>query len=145
MIVAEPREQIAAFVAAAQGHPAQPWGNYSALGLVRGGGLVAGVVYNNWSGAGVCAHIGAVRGRRWMTPAFLRAMFAYPFEQERRRRITGLVARRNKHARRFVENLGFRYEGCVRHALADDDWILYGMLREECRFIAPHHEMRIAA
>jgi len=144
LIVAQPADQIGAFVAAVQGEP-QPWGNFSALGLVRDGYLVAGVVYNNWSGAGVCAHIGALPGRRWMTRAFLRAMFEYPFVQCNRRRITALVARKNRHARRFVENLGFKHEGCVRHALERDDWILYGMLREECRFLEQPKDRRKAA
>lgn len=135
MIVTQPKESIAAFVAQVQGQ-SEPWGNYTAIGWVRRDELIAGVVYNNFSGAGVCAHIGAIPGRHWMTREFLGAIFAYPFDQLRLRRITGLVARKNKPARRFVENLGFRYEGCVRHALQNDDWMLYGMLREECRFIA---------
>jgi len=145
VIIAQPQEQIAAFVALMQGLPVSEWGQYSALGLVKDGYLVAGVVYNNWAGAGVCAHIGAVAGRRWLDRAFLRAMFDYPFNQEGRRRITALVARKNKHARAFTENLGFRYEGCVRHSLPTDDWMLYGMLREECRFIAAPQTLRRAA
>ena len=143
MIVAEPRDAIAAWVAAMQGLPASDWGNYNALALVKDGQIVGGVIYNNWNGAGVCAHI-AGAGRRWLNRAFLHAMFDYPFNQCARRRITALVARRNKHARRFVENLGFRYEGCVRHALPADDWMLYGMLREECRFLAQEPIRRAA-
>lgn len=144
MIVTQPKERIAAFVARAQGL-AEPWGNYTAIGLVRDGALVAGVVYNNFGGAGVCAHIGAVTGGRWMTREFLRAIFDYPFAQLGKRRITGLVARRNKSARRFVENLGFKYEGCVRHALEKDDLICYGMLRAECRFLTAKEPLRRAA
>lgn len=142
MIVVQPKEEIAAFVAQVQGRQAESWGNYSCIGLVRGGYLVAGVVYNNWSGAGVCAHIGAVPGARWMTREFLHAIFDYPFNQCGRRRLTALVARKNKRARKFVEHLGFRHEGVVRHALPNDDWILYGMLRDECRYLQP---MRKAA
>src|SRR3990167_9760794 len=74
VIIAQPQEQIAAFVALMQGLPVSEWGQYSALGLVKDGYLVAGVVCTNWAGAGACAHIGAVAGRRWLDPAFLRAM-----------------------------------------------------------------------
>ena len=143
VIICQPKEEIAAFVAATQGQN-EPWGEYTALGLLRHGALVAGVIYNHFGGAGVCAHIGAIPGGRWMTRGFLHAMFDYPFGQLGKRRITALVSRKNRRARRFAENLGFKYEGTVRHALQTDDLILYGMLREECRFL-PRDEMRRAA
>lgn len=143
MIIAQPKEGIAAFVAAIQ-ERSDPWGNYTTLGLVRGDCLVAGVVYNNFGGAGVCAHIAAIPGKRWLTREFLYAMFDYPFRQLGKRRITALVARRNKAARRFTENLGFQHEGCLRHALERDDIIVYGMLAEECRFLKPELLRRVA-
>lgn len=134
VIVTQPKEDIGRFVALTQGRP-EPWGNFTTIGSVVNGRLVAGVVYNNFSGAGCCAHIGSV-GKHWLTREFLYAIFDYPFNQLQLRRITVLTARRNKKARKFVDRLGFKYEGCVRHALPDDDWIMYGMLREECTHIS---------
>ena len=140
MIIAQPKELIAQFVALRQGKPAhEQWGPFSALGLTRGDMLIAGVVYNNFEAANVCAHIGAVDGRHWMTRAFLHAMFAYPFEQMGKRRITALVARKNKHARKFVDNLGFTYEGCLKNYYENDSLIVYGLLRENCRFLHGRH------
>lgn len=145
MIISQPKETIAAFVALAQGKPArEPWGNYTAIGLVRGGGLVAGVLYNNFEAGNVCAHIGAIPGGHWLTPSFLHAMFAYPFEQMGKRRITGLVARKNRKARRFIEKLGFKVEGTLAHYYERDDMIVYGLLRENCQFIAGYGERKAA-
>jgi len=137
LIICQPKEQIAEFVSSAVGGSARhfPWGNYSALGLTSSGQLVAGVIYNHYAGPTICAHIGAVPGKKWLTRSFLRAMFDYPFNQLKVRRITGLVPKRNRAARKFDEHLGFKLEGCMRHALPDDDMLVYGMLREECRWL----------
>jgi len=68
-----------------------------------------------------------------MTRAFLRAAFRYPFVQLGCRRVTGYVPAQNLEAQRFDEHLGFRREGLMRHAMEDDDVIVYGLLREEAR------------
>ena len=81
------------------------------------------------------AHIAGKPGRRWLTREFLFAIFDYPFNQLGVRRITGLVPKKNKDARRFDEHLGFEYEGNMRNALADDDMIIYGMLKEKCKWL----------
>ena len=136
-IISEPRDVIATFVSERRGAMPNPasWGQFSCLGLVRHGYLIAGVVYNNWEGTNVCAHIGAIDGKRWLIPGFLYAMFDYPFNHGGRRRITALVAKKNKPARKFVEHLGFRIEGVFPRYYARDDMIAYGMLKEKCRFI----------
>ena len=81
------------------------------------------------------AHIAGKPGKRWLNRDFLFAMFDYPFNQLGVNRITGLVAKKNKEARRFDEHLGFKYEGNMRHALADDDMLIYGMLKRECKWL----------
>lgn len=136
MIIAQPKEVIATFVSNAVGNDQHfPFENYSALGLVTDGELVAGVVYNHFTGVNIMAHIAGKPGRKWLTREFLFAMFDYPFNDLGVRRITGLVPKKNKDARRFDEHLGFEYEGNMRNALADDDMIIYGMLREKCKWL----------
>ena len=134
IIVAQPKEAIAEFVSARQGQ-VNEWGDYTALGLIRGGVLVAGVIYNHFSGPNILMHVGAVPGRQWLNRRFLFAAFDYPFNQLGCRRVTGLVPKRNKVARKFDEHLGFVYEGNMQHALPDDDLIVYGLLREKCKWI----------
>ena len=110
------------------------WGEWcEAIGLEDDGELLAVVVYNLYSSADIAMHIAAVPGRRWMTREFLRVAFRYPFVQLGCRRVSGYVPASNADAQRFDEHLGFRREGLMRHALPDDDIIVYGMLREEAR------------
>lgn len=142
MIIAEPKELIAAFVSVRQGlKPDAPWGSFTALGLIRGERLVAGVIYNNFEGANACMHVGAEDGAMWLTPEFLHAAFDYPFNQLGKRRVTALTRKKNKRVRHFVENLGFKYEGTLPHYYQDDDMCVYGLLRANCRFL----DMRKAA
>jgi RimJ/RimL family protein N-acetyltransferase len=75
-----------------------------------------------------------------MTKDYLFRCFAYPFLQLNCRRITGLVRADNFVAQKFDEHLGFRREGLLREACDDGtDMILYGMLKNECRFIGDRY------
>ena len=141
-IVAQPKSEVGAFVNARQGLPeSHSWGGYSALGLVKRGELVAGVIYNNFDGANACMHIGAIEGCKWATPEFLFAVFDYPFSQLKLRRVTAPVHSKNKRSMDFVRNLGFTHDGILRNYYHDGDLNLFGMLRENCRFL----EIRKAA
>lgn len=131
MIIAQPKEYIASFVSLMGG--GGPFREYTALGLMRNGELVAGVVYNFYTGTNICMHIGAKPGRMWLNREFLHAAFDYPFNELGCRRVTGLVPKKNKDARRFDEHLGFKLEGCMRQALADDDMLIYGMTRKDAQ------------
>ncbi len=136
MIITQPKELIGAFVNVRQGlDQAAPWGNFNALGLVRGGTLVAGVIYNNFEGTNVCMHIGAVGGAKWLNEEFLHAAFDYPFNELGKRRVTACIRASNRKAIKFVKNLGFEYEGTMKHYYSDDDMVIHGMLRDKCRFL----------
>lgn len=111
------------------------WGSFRAIGLVTETEILAAVIYNDFYEAGCAIHIAAVPGKSWLTREFLFAAFDYPFNQLKFRRLTGYVASRNLEAQRLDEHLGFKREGYLRHMLPDDDVILYGMIRNECRYI----------
>jgi RimJ/RimL family protein N-acetyltransferase len=110
---------------------------YTAIGLANEtGALLAGVIYQNYTRTDIHMHVAALPGRRWLCKSFLGEGFRYPFEQLGCRRVTGVVPARNLPAQRFDEHLGFIREGLVRSILPNgDDLIIYGMLREECRFL----------
>lgn len=135
---------LAHFVAQRQGLPFPMWGEHTSIGLVRGSGeesrIAAAVIYNNFDAANVFMHIGAEKGCHWLTAAFLRACFEYPFEQLQKNRVTAVVAKKNKPALRFVSKLGFKFEGCMRKHYPDDDMMMYGMLRTECNFLSVPRE-----
>lgn len=112
------------------------WGDgHRVIGLERDGNIQAACIYNCYSGADIAIHIAAVPGRRWLTRSYICACFAYPFLQLGVRRLTGYVPSKNTDALRLDLHLGFTQEGVMRHALWDDDIIVLGMLKEECRFI----------
>lgn len=112
------------------------FGSANGIGLEEDGELIAGVVFNLYTGPSISMHVAAVPGKRWMTKEYLWRCFAYPFLQLKCNRITGLVRADNYEAQRFDEHLGFKREGVMRRACDDGaDMLVYGMLREECRFL----------
>ena len=100
-------------------------------------GHVCGAVIYTWpSGNGCMMSVASDGTRRWFNRTFLRAAFAYPFIQMGYARVSGLVRVDNFDAQRFDEHLGFKKEGILRHGDDDGtDLILYGMLKEECRWL----------
>jgi RimJ/RimL family protein N-acetyltransferase len=107
------------------------WGEFQALGLEKDGRLVAGAVYNHYTGRNVIASFASDGSRQWANRRFLFAIFDYPFRKLGCHRITVEVATRNIPCIRFIQKLGFTYEGTCREAFPDDDSYLFGMLRKE--------------
>lgn len=103
----------------------------TALGLVIGDSLVAGVVYEDWNRVNVVCHIAAKR----LTPNYMRAIFYYPFVQLECKRITAPVTCSNTKARRFVEKLGFEVEATLDQAHIDGDIYIYRMRKEKCKWL----------
>ena len=97
------------------------------------GSIAAVVIYAHMSDFNCVLHVASDGSRRWLSQEFLYWVFAVPFEQWGKVRVTGLVAESNKAALRLDLGLGFVVEGRIRRAFGNDDGILLGMLREECR------------
>lgn len=116
-----------------------PEKDFEAIGVVRDGRIIGGVVYTEYREVSVGEHdirMHCAGMPGWLTKATLRAFFSYPFTQLKCVRVTGTVAKANKAARSLNERLGFRNEGCVRNGFGRGrDMIMYGMLRQECRWI----------
>jgi RimJ/RimL family protein N-acetyltransferase len=111
-----------------------------AIGLEDDGELIAGVVFNMYTGPSISMHVAAVPGSYWLNRDFLWRSFAYPFIQLGCRRVTALVRSDNAASHRFVRHLGFTEEGLLRRACTDGmDMVVYGMLLEECRWLGVKH------
>lgn len=110
------------------------YGLSQGLGLTENGGLIAGVVYNEYNHVNMNMHVAAI-GKRWLTREFLWACFDYPFNQAGCRRITAFIEDENKEAIRFDEHLGFKYEARMKDAYINGDILLYVMRREDCRWL----------
>jgi len=64
------------------------------------------------------------------------AVFDYIFNQLGCVRCTSITRKSNKRARSFLESLGFVLEGRIRKGYDGvKDGMIYGFLKEECRFI----------
>ena len=111
-------------------------GKINTLGVEQDGELIAGVVFENYTGSSISMHVAALDGRNWLSKEFLFRTFAYPFLQLDCNRVTGLVRADNAKAQKFDEHIGFIKEGVLRKGATDGtDYIIYGMLKEECRWL----------
>ena len=104
----------------------------NAIGLRKDGELVAGVVYENWNGRSVFCHI-AIEGR--MTPAYLAAIFDYPFNVCGVDKIVVPVSSGNSKALRLVGKMGFTEEARIHNADTNGDIVFLTMARDSCRFL----------
>jgi RimJ/RimL family protein N-acetyltransferase len=105
------------------------------IGLDVDGRLTAAVVYELYNEVSVNMHIALETG--WsLSRSQIRIAFSYPFSQLGCQRITGTIRADNLPAQRLAEKLGFVSEGRMRCACMDGtDMIVYGMLRDECRWL----------
>lgn len=98
------------------------------------GRILGAVVYDSFTPYDCNIHI-ALLDRRCVSKRTLKAVFAYPFNQLRLRRVTALIAESNVQSMRFATKIGFRLEGRKRWGMGDEDELIYGLTREACRFL----------
>ena len=110
------------------------------IGLARGGVLVAGVIYENWNHRSIVCHI-AAEGR--MTPAYIAAIFDYPFNVCQVDKIIVPVVSENSESIRLVEHMGFEEEGRIKDGHPEGDIVLYTLARDACRFLSQKFQQRI--
>lgn len=103
-----------------------------AIGLVRDGGLTAGVLYEQWNGRSIVAHI-AVTGR--MTPSFLAAIFDYPFRVCGAEKIMCPIPSNNERSKALATNMGFSQEACLKDAAPSGDILIFTLSKPDCRFL----------
>lgn len=104
-----------------------------AIGVEKDGQIIGGVVLEGFTQCDVNLHMAGVG--RWATPELIVRVFHYAFVILRLRRVTALVRAKNANSLAICHKMGFTVEGVKRHAFVDDDLIVLGMTREECRFL----------
>lgn len=113
---------------------AKPQDGAQAIGLM-GNELLAGVVFTRYHPGITIELTIASKGSMWAVPDYFRTIFAYPFKQLDCQRATAIVASRNRKSRALCEHLGFVQEGVCRYGFKDDDAVVYGIYRNDCRWI----------
>jgi L-amino acid N-acyltransferase YncA len=110
----------------------------SALGMTNAAGdLVAGVMYEGFTGASVTATIaidkGVIVGKE-----FMRVIFQYPFEQLKVRKLFAFIAEANKPSIAFVKRVGFVEEGRIKEYYESGDALIFACTPESCAWLTMH-------
>lgn len=129
-------QQVADFISISIYGTTADWGKYSTIAFWDSRGIKVAMLYNHFLWPDCCMNVAARPGALWAHPQVLWHAFTYPFEQLKCRRVTGLTSVKRKEAVKTNDALGFVREGLLRNADPEGgDVILYGMLREECRWL----------
>lgn len=105
------------------------------IGLARGNGLAAVVVFDTFSSYDCCMHVASDGSGHWLTREFLVHAFSYPFIQCKLPRVTSPIAESNAKSLRFNLKLGFQVEGRHPMGAKDGAMLTTGLLRKSCRYI----------
>ena len=128
MIIAEPREVIAAWVGAKTGgFEFKP--PYSALASIGADGrITAGVVFQNWTGRDIELSVAASSISR----SLLKAIYLYTVHQLGCRRVTFRVRSSDLKTQESAQRLGAKWEGRIRRFYSDsEDAVILGILKED--------------
>jgi len=109
--------------------------NSTALGVIRDGELIAGVIYERYNGVHVEVSI-ATADPRWAKRSTLKTLFGYPFNQLRCKAITVLVPSSNMESLNLATKLGFRPEAFIKYSAHDGSaLVVLKMFKEDCHWI----------
>lgn len=111
----------------------------TAIGWMRGGELVAGILYDGYTGASIAMH-SRVTDKVKISRKWLHAIFDYPFNQLQVKRVSGIVSTANLPAIKANEHLGWKRETVLKDYFPDGDGIVYVMRREDCRWLNYPHK-----
>lgn len=112
-----------------------PEPNARALGVVRRGDVVAGVVYERFNGVHIEASI-AADSAGWASRKALAHLFGYPFRQLGCEAISVIVPASNLVSLNLATKLGFAPEAFVKFAAPDGTHlIVLKMFRDSCDWI----------
>ena len=105
---------------------------HRAIGLVRAGQIVAGVIYENWNKASIMAHM-VVEGR--LNKAFISAIFDYAYRVCGVEKVICPVVETNTKSMGLLRHMGFAEEARLRDCSPQGDIVLFTLRRQDCRFL----------
>jgi len=98
------------------------------------GDILGAVVFSEYRKTDIQISI-AADSKRWLSKKIVRDIFSYPFFFLGCNRATSYTAENCANVQDILIKFGFRKEGVLRKALNCGDALIYGMLREECKWI----------
>lgn len=106
------------------------------LGVIKGGKIVAGVVFERCNGFNVEVAIAATPGSGWADRRTMFQLFAYPFLQLGVQTVTVLVSMANVESLNLATKLGFQSVAIVPFAAqAGAPLVILQMTLEQCRWL----------
>lgn len=97
-------------------------------------------MFNNHRPPNIELTIASNGDKTWCNRLTLSGIFAYVFLIAKCNRATALVESTNQPLRAFLCRLGFHQEGILRQGFHSGDAVIYGMLRDECRWLGTDKE-----
>lgn len=109
--------------------------DFNAIEAIDGAGNIRGMVgYCNWTQNAVQLHIAVDTPIVWRT--LLRHGLAYPFVQEGKGLLIGLIPESNARSIAFAKAVGLKEAGRIRDGHRDGvDLVILTLRREDCRHI----------
>ena len=104
------------------------------IGVSNDNGIIGAVVFHDYRENDIQMSAASI-SKMWLTQSILNTIFRYPFIQLKCTRVTSFAPKRNASTRKFLIGLGFVEEGVMRRGFGSDDCVIYGMLKNECRFL----------
>lgn len=104
----------------------------TAIGLIRENSVLAGVMFENWNGKSIVAHMAAT-GR--LTRTFLGVIFQYAYEKCGVEKVILPISSANIKSSKFAKHLGFEEEARISDADPNGDIIIYTLKKGDCRFL----------
>jgi RimJ/RimL family protein N-acetyltransferase len=108
-------------------------GRGTAMGKLVNGEIVAGILYEDYSGTNIVCHIAGVGN--WADRELIWMIFDYPFNQIKVNRMTAPICSTNEKSIRLVEHFGFKIEAKLHGATSKGDLLLYTMFRDDCKYL----------
>jgi len=96
--------------------------------------ILGALVFSEFRGRDIQISV-AADSHHWLTKKILRDIFAYPFKFLECARLTAYTSEKNLAFQDMLIRFGFSKEGVMRQAFNSGDALLYGMLRNECKWI----------
>jgi RimJ/RimL family protein N-acetyltransferase len=124
----------------------EPFSAYAnAIGVKRDDELAAVAVFDRFTSWGCEFSIASDGSRRWLTREFMRHCAAYAFGQLGLERVTSFVNAGNKTSVALCRHLGMVEEGRQRRVGIENDVLMFGLMRHECRWAPPLQFLRSRA
>lgn len=114
----------------------EPWHLYQAIGLLRDGKIVGGVVIDNLIPGARCSIHCAGEGRHWLNREFMWVVFDYVFRQLGCNAVVNIVDGSNADSIRFTGHLGFSVVHRIKGGgKGGSDGVVFEMQKTDCKWL----------